>query len=268
MDIPESEEELELFVTEKIPENRKLEYKKKLPSSGKNKDLAKDLSAMANAEGGLLIYGIAEDDQGRADDLIPFELEDSPERINLVAQNNIDGPVSLEEVKEIYSNDGEGYLVVKVPKSERTPHVINGAVWGRDTKGNKPLTRRDIGELFVESEGFVEEFNLTTTEPGRIRPSIHKEPRPDSTGLNYYLILENDGNHPVKNVNFKWSEEENQNTPDLVTDQNFPIDNFPPNHSVRLSLAVSVSSSNSFEGITEWKNENGEEVIKRWPLTL
>jgi len=56
--IPENLEDLERIVQERIEESARLEFKRQLPEPGQNDDLAKDMAAIANTEGGVIIYGI------------------------------------------------------------------------------------------------------------------------------------------------------------------------------------------------------------------
>lgn len=79
-----SEEKLKDLISGQVQESLSLEYKRALSlgaTEGKRKEITKDVSAMANSAGGVVIYGIAEYESG--------EKKHYPERID---------PVSLKDV--------------------------------------------------------------------------------------------------------------------------------------------------------------------------
>lgn len=58
-----TESDIQQAVVDRIPEDKQLEYKETLPGSDheSKKEFLADVSAMANAAGGLILYGIAEE---------------------------------------------------------------------------------------------------------------------------------------------------------------------------------------------------------------
>lgn len=77
--IPSSVEELRQAIADGLEESPWLDAKRQLGSAA---EAAKDVAAMAN-EGGVLIYGVAEDDDGRLAELRPIEdLRGFEERIS------------------------------------------------------------------------------------------------------------------------------------------------------------------------------------------
>jgi predicted HTH transcriptional regulator len=79
-----------------------LEFKKELGSD--SKEIAKDLSSMANAEGGLVIYGVEEDDNGKAKSIEWIDSLNFEEKIENIISTTINPiipfkiiPVSREE---------------------------------------------------------------------------------------------------------------------------------------------------------------------------
>jgi predicted HTH transcriptional regulator len=62
MIFPKSIPQLDALVKNRVPENIHLEYKASAALSKAAKpEMAKDASAFANSDGGVLVYGIAED---------------------------------------------------------------------------------------------------------------------------------------------------------------------------------------------------------------
>ena len=84
---PKTIEEFESAVTAGVLEERHdFDAKRQLPESGK--ELAKDVAAMTT-DGGCLVYGVGEDDNGQPRLLAPFQLANAAERIDQIAQHSI-----------------------------------------------------------------------------------------------------------------------------------------------------------------------------------
>lgn len=275
MEPPTTTDDMQRIVREGVEESRRLEFKRRLPESGKNHDLAKLIAAMANTEGGMILYGVEEDDDGRADGLNAIDLKDAAERVNLVADSKIDERVELEDTRSIVEADSEGYLVVVVPESERAPHFVRYVAWGRTTKGNTRLGRRQIGELFAESEGFAEEFGLTVPQPGRVvvkadHESRFRGTRQDTEDL-HFLVLENDGESDVEDVTYEMELREElegrQELPNILTDP-FPLPVMPAGHEARVRIQPFVGSAVAFNVRTQWISADGQREELTWPIDI
>lgn len=263
--------DLEEVVSLRLPETAQLEFKKCLPEPHKNQDLAKDISAMANTDGGTLIYGIAEK-AGLAEALTPFALANSPERIALVARSSIDEPIKIEAIHRIEDpqRPGDGFLVVNIARSRRAPHFVEGTAWGRTPNGNTQLTRRRIGELFAASTGFAAEFHLVSTKPGRVRVTTKTEPYHDpgsSAKFLYWLVLENDGESDVDQVNWKFDTTHISPAP-IVESNPFPVQSLKPGGSMQMRIYFSGSvRPPRIDVIVEWNDQRGKPCDERWPVS-
>jgi predicted HTH transcriptional regulator len=122
-------------VAQQVRENEDLDWKedlawkkKELPPEVKEKkkwEFAKDVAAMANTRGGLIIFGVSEQNEE------PVELtgvqNDERERQNLRSlawqrvRPLIDGLV-IEPLSD--SAGGQGLIIVAVPGSSEAPHVV------------------------------------------------------------------------------------------------------------------------------------------------
>ncbi|MHA6527616.1 AlbA family DNA-binding domain-containing protein [Corynebacterium pyruviciproducens] len=117
-------------IIQKVEESRGLDYKAKPNASGeiRSGDVAKDVAAMANTGGGVIIYGVAEDGEGKPKkrlDVSPIvENEDSYSRSYLqTTTDRIFPPVFG---IELYFLGGEGnkVMIVEIPESRDVPHLV------------------------------------------------------------------------------------------------------------------------------------------------
>jgi len=264
----ESEADLERLVAEKVQESAQVEFKRQLPESGKNDDLAKDLAAMANAGGGVILYGVGESD-GVATGLTPFKTDGAVERIALVA-STIDEPPHLASAVRIAAAEG-GYVAVTLAPAVRGPHFVKGQAFGRTAAGNTTLTRRQVGELFARSEGFAAEFGLAIGAPGRAIAALEREEHQrvafDKLSIDtvHYLVLANDGDTPVNSVGWKWNRETEGN---IIVPTDFqPLQTLHPHSSVRIRVIPTINAAIS--GVrTTWIDPAGQMHEELWPATF
>lgn len=273
---PENLEDLNLIVEQRIEETARLDFKRQLPPSGKNDDVAQDLCAMANSEGGILIYGVGEDDMGRAEVLYPIPITGVAERVGLVARSRLDEPLALGPIHTIPCKDkeGHGFLVVEVPSSERAPHFVEGTAWARTSKGNVPLTRRRIGELFARSTGFADEFGLAVGRPGRVFVQQLDEGYPETvhghlmTKRRYYLLFKNDGDAEVVDAAWEWVLAEGTDAPPPhVVEDPFPLEVLQPGVEARVPIFHTVGSASKLKVRTRWRDKGGKQHQQTWPIT-
>ncbi len=273
--IPTTLDEIKRIVTERLEETTRLEFKRNLPESGKGGDLAKDLAAMANAEGGGIIYGIDEDG-GRAKNLAPFPVGDTADRVRLIAQT-LDEPLNLSHVSTIPDGDkGEGYLVVEVPRSDRAPHFYKGVAWVRVGTVTAPLTRRQAGELFARSHGFAEEFGLIVGRPGRLAVTLLRESHQETdmsgrlrTQTDFALLFENDGEADIFDADWEWvgvSAEDKERLPQTYQELPFPIDVLPAGARMRVGLLMGFGDASNLRIRTSWRDAAGPAQEHFWPV--
>lgn len=135
-----------------LEETASFDAKAALPGSGRSKDLAADVAAMAN-DGGVLLYGVGEDEHGRPAVLTPIPLAGAAERVDQIVRTCVSEPP---EVRILTLPDEEdpatGYLVVSVPPSPRAPHMVtvggDHRYYGRSAVGNARLTEGEVARLY------------------------------------------------------------------------------------------------------------------------
>ncbi len=158
MRFPKSAADLERAAREAlgIQESISCDCKQELPSPHKNRDLAEDVAAMAN-EGGVLVYGVGEDQQRRANVLRPFTLAGAAEKIDQIIQTGIDEPVYVVIHRLPLDTDPDrGYIVVEVPVSPRAPHMVahsgDHRFYRRTPTGNMVMNPAEVEAMFKRRE--------------------------------------------------------------------------------------------------------------------
>lgn len=162
--VPRDAQEVEEVLSRgDLEETASFDGKLALPAPKKNIDIAIDVAAMTT-EGGSLLYGVGEDDNGRLTISNPIPLAGSAERISQIVATSI-AEVPYMEVTELplSADDPRGYLSVLVPQSARAPHqVIVGddkRFYGRGAKGNRRLSEGEVARLYRRRMEWDQDLN-------------------------------------------------------------------------------------------------------------
>jgi hypothetical protein len=167
--VPRSEDDILAAIQGgKLIENAAFDAKVALPETGKSKDLAKDVAAMAN-NGGVLLYGVGEDENHRPTVLKPIKLTGARERVDQIVWSSISEPPVIEINAIPTENDPSvGYLVVVVPPSPRAPHMVTAGgdnrYYGRGATGNVQLPEREVARLYERRQQQSETDRSTRLE--------------------------------------------------------------------------------------------------------
>ncbi len=159
MYIPASAAELEeCAATGDLTETAIFEAKRDLPPKPKTIDLAIDVAALA-CDGGVLIYGLGEDQHKRLTILAPFALAGVRERIYSIVLTCVAEPPKMEIIALPTDADPTiGYIVIVVPPSPRAPHmVVKGGdmrFYGRGPVGNVTLSEGDVARLYARRQQY------------------------------------------------------------------------------------------------------------------
>jgi len=166
---------------EKTPESRVLDYKLQLPSSDGNKEFLADVSAFANAGGGDIVYGIAEETDeagkslGRPGDAPGITLagetaERAVIRLHQMCQSGLDPAIPGLRINTWTSSDGRLFFVVRVPRSWVAPHMVSvdGSTrfFVRNDKAKYVMDREQIRQAFLFSDSIhdrLQEFRNRQT---------------------------------------------------------------------------------------------------------
>lgn len=114
---------IEALVDQAVPEGGDLEFKKQFPSGSlPDSDFPKDLAALANAGGGIIVYGISETD-GKATHRTDVELTERLESgLRRVASSKI-APGLINLAITALGESPHRCVVIEVPASSEVPHL-------------------------------------------------------------------------------------------------------------------------------------------------
>lgn len=149
-------------VARRVREDRTLDFKQSFGQCGWPAELARDVIAFANAEGGTLIYGIREH-AGEAVAITPLtgNIDQLTREIDMVLRENVDERIPNVTHRAVEIDGGFAY-VVRVPSSPLAPHMTarlreeGGRFYVRATGGNELMTARQVKESVSRGERAVE----------------------------------------------------------------------------------------------------------------
>lgn len=121
-------EDVDRFCAQRIRENVRVEYKRDFSGANPTKQVAKEVAAMANTQGGLILFGIDEEDKKPRLPIFGLDRNPDPEdRINRICIDAIYPPVIPEIALVPVDGQPERIVaVVRVAESDQTPHSIEG----------------------------------------------------------------------------------------------------------------------------------------------
>lgn len=149
---PQSEDEILTALSNgSLEETVTFEAKSEIPA--KNSELAKDVAAIANTSGGVIVFGIREDSNKRLTIATPFDLKGQRERIDQIIQTSISEiPTYKLRAIETAGDPSKGYIILKIEPSERAPHMVEvkgeQRYYGRSETGNRVLTEIEVARLY------------------------------------------------------------------------------------------------------------------------
>ncbi len=166
-----SSDDLAALVEARIPEGRRLEYKR--DHYGKNDDarreFAADVSALANAQGGFLLIGVAEEN-GIAKEIVGVDTPDPDTLTRAVAdaiRTSIEPQILGFRVRWINIAANRGVLMIQVDRSWSAPHRVtvgrDSRFFLRDENGKHPMSVNELRHAFLfatEVEERIRQFRF------------------------------------------------------------------------------------------------------------
>ena len=158
-----SEKDISNLIKNKIQEDTNIDYKSPDFSKGDfNKELAKDVSAMANSDGGVIIYGVQEEDHFPKEIVWIEKDEGYCERIEQIINSKIFRKIEGIRVRRILSDDKSKFvIIIDIPKSDIAPHQVH-----EDSKQRKYYKRH--GSITEQ----MEHYEIEDLFFKRKRPSL------------------------------------------------------------------------------------------------
>lgn len=158
-----AESDIQALLQVQAPESMTLDYKQSLygNSDSDKKEFLKDLTALANTNGGHLILGIRETD-GVAESVTPISAENPDAellRMESIARSGVEPPLPGLRIKSI-SLEAGGYLIVcRVPKSWIGPHRVvakgSNRFYMRNSAGVFEPSIEELRALFTQRNSFL-----------------------------------------------------------------------------------------------------------------
>lgn len=171
------------FVESRVPEHKRLEYKREFSQKDAGRAISKEVAALANSAGGLIIYGVeeAKGDRRPVENAAGFDLgSDARSRVLTSCSNRITPPVLI-EVSELLSSDASGvqsFLVARVPESQEVHGVDDGTVVYVRTDEHseaKPATIEQLERLFArKSANAIDQNQRRKLLGGRLLPLLEQ----------------------------------------------------------------------------------------------
>lgn len=117
-------EDLQSLIDNEIEESTELEYKSSFAMENPKwkEELAKDVSAMVNANGGIIIYGIREKEGSNGhsvpSEILPISYKDmSKDKLSQLISSNIRPIIEDVEITVVPFDDNSGCFIVEIPQS-------------------------------------------------------------------------------------------------------------------------------------------------------
>lgn len=152
--------DLEALMANQVAERRTLEYKRELPGNGEGqrKEFLADVTSFANAQGGDLLFGIAEANGTAAN--IPGLAADDPDEEVLrwedVLLAGVEPRIPGLRLRWIDIGDRRGVLLIRTPASSIAPHRVifkqSNRFYGRKSNGKYEMDTQELRDAFTASE--------------------------------------------------------------------------------------------------------------------
>lgn len=161
----------------------------------KTDEISKDISAFANSDGGVIIYGITEKDHVASEksfiDGNVYTKEWLEQIINSKIYRPIEG-ITIFPLRE-HNNISKSIYVVRIPRSNMTPHMAaDHRYYKRQNFKNVPLEEYEVRDLF----GRKANSSLKIDGCG-----LHYISRPNKIGFSTYVFNTSNIVEPVYKVN-------------------------------------------------------------------
>lgn len=183
------------MIRNRVQESIHLDYKASVALTGKRNELSKDVSAFANSDGGVIVFGIEERDHLPIRiDLGVSHAELTREQIENQIQGNVAPRIAHLEILQIPISGTHSIYVVAIGRSEQAPHQdrVNFRYYKRYNFKSAPMEDYEIQDIRNRTK--------------QILPLIVVDIEIDQ-GAMFVLYVENVGDAAAIDLRFEFSEE-------------------------------------------------------------
>lgn len=155
-----TEEDINTLISNNVEESLTLEFKRAEAIENK-KEISKDVSAMANSAGGILIYGIEEIDN-KAGKLSFIDGEKyTIERLDQVISSNITRRIPNLKIHSIRFGDDfkKTVYLLKIPESVLGPHMVNNRYFKRSNSRTNIMEEYEVRNLYFKAQKTILKIN-------------------------------------------------------------------------------------------------------------
>ena len=160
-----TEADLQRLVDDRMGETKLLEFKQALQveTDDQKREFLSDVTAMANSEGGEIIYGIAENEGVAADlcGLRNFNEDQTLGKLENLLRDSVQPRLKV-LFRVVALASGNTALLVRVPRSLTAPHMVRHQgitrFCGRNANGKYDLDVHELRSAFVANESFGEKL--------------------------------------------------------------------------------------------------------------
>lgn len=188
-------EDIRLLIANRVREGPQLEYKE-TAYSGRSEDvreMLRDITAIANADGGYLLMGVREDGSGGAAQLAPV---DDPrtlaQSIEQVCLECISERIHGLEIEAYETGPARGVIAVRVPPNSQKPHMMtkDGRTdfYRRYGTQKKPMSIGEIRDIILSGSPF-REFVETQVQLRTASSSSESETETETQAAPYAQVI-------------------------------------------------------------------------------
>ncbi len=167
-------EDMQYLIYNEIGEDKTLEYKRELQidTGDDRKEFLADVSAFANAEGGMIIFGVEENDETNTPQSVCGIIIDNEDelvrKIDNLTRDSISPRIPEIKYKIIALSDAnKSILIIQIGQSYILPHRVTYKGWDkffvRDSKGKHPMDIDELRQSFGLSDSLfkkIEDYKM------------------------------------------------------------------------------------------------------------
>lgn len=191
-----SERDLQELVDGQVPEGLRIEYKAGTygNADSEKREFLKDLSVLANSQGGHLVLGI-EETSGVATTIVGIgetDVDAELLRLEQVARSGLEPRIPGLRIRPIQLENGKQVLVLRVPRSWDPPHRVvaqgSNRFYLRHSAGVHEPSKEELRTLFTKSASALDQArNFRSERIEAIRAGVGN--RPLAGGGRFFLHI-------------------------------------------------------------------------------